>query len=340
VFLLSDIKIFEKSPDRLIDELKDTKCYTEGLMPLHIDYRPVQLTEFFGNKTTVESLNSVLSRDDKPHTFLFAGPTGTGKTTLARIVRDRLECAEVDYEEYNAANTRGIDTMRNIIVRSRYLPIGGPTRVFLLDEAHAITSSGAEALLKILEDPPEHVYFLLCTTQLQKIIPTIRNRSSIFETKLLKRPEISSLLNWVLESEGFNNDEWKKTTQQIITVAEGCPRQALVILDQVIDIEDEQLRIDHIVASAAPQVMIKDLCKALLEERGKEGPNWSRVIKILKNLDEDPERIRRAVLGYFSNVLLRGNNPKAAGIMNEFSESFYDTGRQKLILACYVAIFS
>ena len=131
-------------------------------MPLHLDYRPKNLEELFGNKTTVNSLDAIIKReDDIPHAFLFAGPSGCGKTTLARIVAGALEVSDRDFVEINAANNRGIETARDILRTMGFKPVSGPVRVYLLDEVHMGTRDFQTALLKALEDTPSHVYFLL-----------------------------------------------------------------------------------------------------------------------------------------------------------------------------------
>ena len=146
--------------------------------PLHIKYRPQTWDEIKGNEAVVEGLESQFSsksKKNRPHVFLFYGPSGCGKTTLARIVKDELECSEANFNELNVANTRGIDTIREVIQFSHYSTFDGSPRIFLFDEAHKLTNDAQNALLKVLEDTPPKVYFILCTTDPKKIIKTIRN---------------------------------------------------------------------------------------------------------------------------------------------------------------------
>lgn len=307
-------------------------------MPLHIDYRPRTWDEFIGNLSTIESLRSISAREDRPHAFLFHGPSGCGKTTLARILRDSLGCNAIDYREYNAANTRGIDTMREIAANCQFKPLNGPCRVYLLDEAHQITGAAAEALLKTLEDSPGHAYFILCTTAPHKLIPTIRNRCSSYKVSTLRSMEMESLINWVLKDQDVKGF-WPEVKKEIIRVAEGCPREALVLLDQVIDMNDpEMAKISVLSGKVGDVAAIKDLCQMLVKDSEPKS-KWKKVTEILKGLDDDPESVRRAVLGYFSAVLINGGSVKTAQVMGEFSEPFYNTGKPGLVLACYMAVF-
>lgn len=153
-------------------------------MPLHIEHRPSNLSEIFGNKAIVESLTSIFERkSDYPHAFLFHGPTGCGKTTLARIVAKMLKCDKP--EEYNMANLRGIDAVRTLVEECVYLPLTGHNRVYILDEIHRQTKDAQNALLKLLEDPPEHVYFILGTTDPEQLIATLRGRCHTYQGRLI-----------------------------------------------------------------------------------------------------------------------------------------------------------
>jgi len=298
-------------------------------MPLHIDYRPRNFDEVIGNKSAIKSLRSVLAREDTPHSFLFQGPSGCGKTTLARIVKDELKCHDQDFIEINAANSRGIDTAREIIQTCNYMPIAGPTRVILADEVHMGTKDFQTALLKPLEDTPTHVYFILCTTDPQKLLKTVRNRCSIFEVGNLSENEIEQLLNWILDEEKLKIND--SAFAEIVKASNGCPRQALVILDQIIDLpEDDQEAAVQEAAIGDKQVI--DLCRALIKQA-----SWPEIRDLLKGIKEEPEKVRYAILGYMNTVLL-GGEPLAALIIECFREPFYYGGKALLTLACWESI--
>lgn len=302
-------------------------------MPLHTDYRPKTLDEIVGNKSTVQSLSSILNREKKkiPHTFLFTGASGCGKTTFARIVSNELGCSEHDYIEINAGNNRGIDTARTILKNLHYKPLVGETKVILLDEVHATTKDFQNALLKSLEDTPSHVYFILCTTDPQKLLLTVRNRCMMFEVKKLSVEKLMLLLTYIFQKENVDIED--KLIEQIADKADGCPRQALILLDAVIDLSPRERR-RAIQSFKTQEEKTIDLCKALVKK-----DRWLNISKILKGLEDEPEKVRWSVLGYMNTVLLGGNNNAQASItIIMFQEPFYDTGKAGLTLACFKSI--
>ncbi len=296
-------------------------------MPLHIDHRPQTLKEVVGNKLTVTKLESILVKESKPHSFLFAGPSGCGKTTLGRILASALGCLEKDVQEINASNNRGIDTIRDIISTMRYKPLTGVARAYILDEFHQTTKDGQNAILKALEDTPEHVYFILCTTEPQKLLTTIQNRCHRFDVENLNEDELTILIKKTLRKER------KRVPTEAITYiaekAEGCPRLALIMLDDIIDL-DESLQIAALQSFKTQESMVVTLCQSLLSKS-----KWSVLAKILKGIQEEPETVRRAVLGYMTTVMLSKDTPRAAVVFDCFSEPFYNTGKAGLVFACY-----
>lgn len=305
-------------------------------MPLHIKYRPKDFDSFVGNKATILSLGSIFDkkREDIPHVFLFTGKSGCGKTTLARIVKEKLHCSDMDFKEINASNNRGIDTARELISATAFKPINGDTRVFLLDEIHQATKDFQNALLKIFEDTPSHVYFLLCTTNPEKILPTIKNRCSTFTVSGLSPSRLLNLLKTVTRSERKKIDI--EVLKQIAENVEGSPRQALIALDKIITLEgvdQEQLQ-EIIQTTYIDEKQVIDLCRALLNKT-----TWKKISGIIKGIDSEPEKVRNMILGYFNSVLLNGGNPQAAVILDCFLERpFHYTGKAGLTLACYQAI--
>ncbi len=299
-------------------------------LPLHTKYRPQTLEEFVGNDAIKESLRTILSRTSgEVRAFLFTGPSGCGKTTLGRIVANELKCSEQDFHEFNVASVRGIDTIREIASNSRYFPLGGKTKIYLLDEAGKVTVDAQNALLKLLEDPPNHVRFILCTTDPEKLIKTIKTRCTTFALTSLRKQELIKILKWVCEEEKV--DIGLPTLQKIAECADGSPRQALVLLDQIIDIEDEETALQTIVNLSIGENNIIELCQELLKVR----PNWQTLTKMLANIDEEPEKLRYAVLSYMSKVLISSPSDKVESIIISFLDTYIYSGKTGLLLSCF-----
>jgi len=120
-------------------------------MSLADRHRPSDFSEVVGQEEVVRSISKLLMQDEHPRTYLFHGPAGCGKTSIARIIKKKLECADAEYNEMNVANTRGIDTVRDVIQKAKFSPFFGKIRIFLFDECHRLTADSQHALLKILE---------------------------------------------------------------------------------------------------------------------------------------------------------------------------------------------
>jgi len=305
---------------------------------LYLKYRPESLDEIVGNKDIITVLQNQLEKQaSQPmsRSVLFHGPTGCGKTTLGRIVAKRLGAKGGDLREVDSADFRGIDTIREIRKQSAYKPLEGPCRVWILDEVHRLTGDAQSALLKALEDTPSHVYYILCTTDPHKLLPTIRGRCAEFEVKLLADREMKMLLRRIVKAEKESLD--KKIYDQIVQDSMGHPRNALQILAQVLSVEESQ-RADVAKKTAERQSKTIELCRALVE-----GAPWKKTANILKGLrNEDPELIRRTVLGYCQAVLLNSGtqNDGVAGIMEEFLDPFFQSGFAGLVFACYSVLFA
>lgn len=305
-------------------------------MPLHLDYRPKSLEEFCGNQPIKDSIWSIMNRKDRPHSYLFHGPSGCGKTTLARIMLTMLEIDEGDVVEYNASDARGIDTIRDITRNSKYAPIHGSKKGFIMDEAHKLTNEAQNAFLKLLEEPPSHVYFFLCTTDPRKLLETIRQRCTAYQVRKLVREELSPMLKDVLKKEKVTNFPQAVITE-IAKQADGSPRKALTLLDSVIDIEDETRAFDAVQAFTFGDASTIDLCRIMLENQ-IAAEKWRLMSRMIQNIEEEPESIRYAILTYFMKVMFNTDNPeRVSQLMKPFLGSFIESNKAGLTYALYQA---
>ena len=301
--------------------------------PLPIKYRPTTLDEFFGNEGLKSTLESILTRpiDQIPHSYLLYGPPGTGKTTLARIIKRLLGCSDYDYQELNAADLRKIDDIRAVISEAPLAPLKGKIKVYYWDEAHQILGQGKEAMLKILEEPPNHVFFFLATTEPEKIPKTIQQRCTKLQTRLLPPPIAAEHLKSVIKREKITGIT-PEILKVIIKSSEGSAREALTLLDSIKDNPTEEGIGYLITLSKDTQALCRSIL-AVIQNRG----SWKETKKIVTALECDPEQARQHVLNYMSKVLLSAGDKKVYEAMTFFTESFYSTGKAGLIMACYAA---
>lgn len=233
---------------------------------LYLTYRPQTFDEVAGQKAIVRTLKNALSTGKMAHAYLFAGPRGTGKTTMARLFAKALDCEEglghqcnhcsnclaisegshPDVIEIDAASNNGVDQVRDLIDKVKYAPIKGKYKVYIIDEVHMMSTGAFNALLKTLEEPPENVVFILCTTEPYKVLPTILSRCQRFDFSKLSDEEMRGKLLEVLTSEKTEYDE--TGVKAVISLADGGMRDALSILDQVLAYSGNHLHEQDVLA--------------------------------------------------------------------------------------------
>lgn len=241
-------------------------------MALYRKYRPATFAEVVGQEQVTAPLSAALDSGRINHAYLFSGPRGCGKTSSARIMARSLNCAQgptsqpcgtcpscvslapggpgnLDVTELDAASHNGVDDMRELRDRAYYAPAESRYRIFIIDEAHMISQSGANALLKVVEEPPEHVIFIFATTEPEKIIGTIRSRTHHYPFRLLTPPAMKGLLQRTVASENVHVDD--AVYPMVIQAGGGSPRDTLSILDQLL-------------AGAGPDGLTYELARPLL----------------------------------------------------------------------------
>jgi DNA polymerase III gamma/tau subunit len=308
-------------------------------MPLQIKHRPKSLEEIVGNDPLKKGIQEVLDRKDIPHVFLLVGPYGTGKTTIAHILKEKLGCEDVDFYQYTSTNFRGIDTARDIIRNAPALP-HGEVKIYFLEEFHGQLTATQEALLEILEFPPAHTYFILATTNPEKINPGIITRSHMYTTSLLSSHQMRSLIVRVLDEEEIGMES--EVIDEVIRAAEGSARQALKLVDQVMTADSVADALALIKSISATDEDIKLLCRAIYTHETKGWTKWKEVLKCIESLGEtDPEKTRRRILMYFTKALTGARDKDAAGkalkLISYFENNYYNSGRTGLISSCYMA---
>jgi DNA polymerase III subunit gamma/tau len=302
-------------------------------MPLYRKYRWEKLEDILGNEDAKTLILNSLEREDRPQTYLFYGPTGVGKTTTARILAKEFGCHKSELREYDIGSIGGVDNARKIKEDSIYPPLFGDVKVYILDECQNASKQFWEASLKLLEEPPPYIYFILCTTDPQKISDTIKGRATKIKFNSISDMDMKLLLSTVLELEGFKEFP-AEAIKEIVKIVKGCPREALNILDLVMEVSDDDEMIRIIKSYTIFEEQVIELCRALIKKKSS-----NEVAKILKGLEKvDEEKIRRTVLSYTYKVLLNKWDQHSANIINEFKDPFFNSGKPGLGLACFACL--